>query len=163
MYPTPTQQFSWISSVWETQLLNSNFHGAEGRSKIWRLVLVNIKRQVWKDSGWGTALNKLNVMTGSGRKFFTAKLYAWLGEVRKGGKKKKRAAFTVVLATIYWENNQDIWAINLSLHFGSIMQASKACKGNLLLTYKNTYTHKKMPMKAVTSFSEMAECFLCRT
>lgn len=41
------------------------------------------------------------------------------------------------------------------------MQASQAREGNIFLTYRNPYISKqeKLPMKAVTSLSEVAEWF----
>lgn len=54
--------------------------------------------------------------------------------------------------------------INISLHFVSIMQPSKACEGNIFLTHRNPYIYKqeKLPVEAGASLSEVAECFPCR-
>lgn len=100
-------------------------------------------------------------MTGSNRKllFFIAKLYAWLGEVGNEERKKKGSLYSSICHHFLTKP-----LINISLHFGSIMQASKACERSVFLTYMNPYTYKqdKLPVKAVTSLSEVAECFPCR-
>lgn len=127
-------------------------------SKTWRLVLANNKRQVWIDSGRGTAVNKSNAMTGSSRKLlFYSQIVCLAGRSGKWGEKKNRESLYSFTCHHFLTKPLR----NISLHFGSIKQASKACEGNVFLTYRNPYIYKqeKLPVKAVTSLSEVAECF----
>lgn len=146
-----------IFRVWETQLLKSNAHSVERISKTWRLVLANNKRQVWINPGRSTAVNKLNAMTGSGRKLlFYCQTPCLAGRSGKWGGNKRGSLYSFTCHHFLTKP-----LINISLHFGSIMKASKACEGNIFLTYRNLYIYKqeKLPVKAVTSLSEVAEWF----
>lgn len=91
--------------------------------------------------------------------FFYSQIVCLAGRSGKQGEKKRGSLYSFTCHHFLTKP-----LINTSLHFGSIMQASKACERNIFLTYMNPYTYKqeKLPVKAVTSLSEVAECFPCR-